>query len=92
MFADMNSRTGANIISSAGGLELAMESALWKNGLFTYCLLDGIQNKAADQDGDGGVSVTELGRYLQRRVYELSAGKQIPTTRTQNLGADFIIR
>jgi Uncharacterized protein containing caspase domain len=85
MFADLQDATGANVISSAGGLELAMESDKWKNGLFTYVLLDGLQNKTADQNKDGQVAISELNKHLREKVSQLSEGKQVPTTRTKIL-------
>ncbi len=89
MFADLQDQTGANVISSAGGLELAMESEKWKNGLFTYVLLEGLQNRTADQNKDGEISISELTKHLRENVSRLSEGKQVPTTRTENIEGDF---
>jgi hypothetical protein len=91
MFADLNNETGANVISSAGGLELAMESDKWKNGLFTYAILDALQTKKADLNKDGKIFVSELSRYVRDEVTRLSDGKQIPTTRTENVEGDFVV-
>lgn len=89
MFTEMNDKTGATIIGSAGGLEFAMEGGEWKNGLFTYTLLDGLKNKKADSDGNGEITVTEIGNYVKKNVGELSAGKQVPTTRNENIETNF---
>ncbi len=89
LFADMRSGTGATVLSSAGGAEYAMESAEYKNGIFTYCLLDGMKSKNADLNGDGSIMLSELQQYLGNRVSELSDGKQRPTSRVENLSMDF---
>jgi hypothetical protein len=47
LFTDLRKGTGATVISSAGGMEFAMEGDDWNNGLFTYCLIKGIQSKAS---------------------------------------------
>lgn len=91
LFADMRAGTGANVLSSAGGAEYAMESADYKNGLFTYSLIDGIKTMAADLDGDGKIMLSELQQYISGNVLELSGGKQRPTSRVENLSMDFQI-
>lgn len=91
MFTDLRRGTGATIISSAGGAEYAMESAEWKNGLFTFCLLYGLKDKAADINKDGEVWLSELQNYVTQEVRILSKGKQIPTARSENLVLDYRI-
>lgn len=89
IFADVRRGTGATIISSAGGAEFAMESSEWKNGLFSYCLLNGLKNHEADADDNGKVQVSELLNYVMNAVRELSSGRQSPTTRAENVSLDF---
>lgn len=89
LFADMRAGTGATVIGSSGGAEFAMESSTWNNGLFTYTLLNGIQSKEADLNGDGQIMLSELQEYLTDKVSELSGGKQRPTSRIENLSMDF---
>src|SRR5690606_16365913 len=91
LFTDLRRGTGATIISSAGGAEFAMESDEWKNGLFTYCLLHGLKDKAADTNRDGQIMLSELQTYLRKEVTELSSGVQQPTSRIENLSMDFRI-
>jgi WD40 repeat protein/uncharacterized caspase-like protein len=91
LFADLRRGTGTTVISSAGGAEYAMESSEWKNGLFTYCLLFGLKNGGADLDKNGEVMLSELQTYVKERVSDLSHGKQIPTTRIENLTLDYRI-
>ncbi|UKN03644.1 caspase family protein [Paracrocinitomix mangrovi] len=91
LFNDLRRGTGSTVISSAGGAEFAMESDEWKNGLFTYCLLDGLKSGEADLDKDGNVMLMELQEYVVDRVTKLSKGKQVPNTRIKNLELDFRI-
>jgi WD40 repeat protein/uncharacterized caspase-like protein len=91
MFTDVRKGTGATVISSAGGAEFAMESAEWKNGLFTYCLLEGLTSKAADANHDNEIKVSELRDYVYTQVTKLSNGKQKPTARSENLSIDYRI-
>lgn len=91
LFNDLRKGTGATVISSSGGVEYSMESGQWKNGLFTYCLLYGLETGEADTDHNGQVMVGELTGYLQQKVVEMSKGRQQPTSRTQNINLDFRI-
>ena len=89
LFADMRDGAGVTVISSAGGAEYAMESGEWKNGLFTYCLLQGLKSRNADLDTDGKITISEMQWYIKDRVTKLSEGKQVPTYRTENIEMDF---
>ncbi|MEZ4922293.1 MAG: caspase family protein [Crocinitomicaceae bacterium] len=91
MFNDLNRGTGTTVISSAGGVEYAMESDEWKNGLFTFCLLEGIESNNADLNKDGKIFLAELQQYIQSKVYDLSRGKQQPTSRFENISLDYQI-
>jgi hypothetical protein len=55
LFTDLRKGTGATVISSAGGMEFAMESGDWQNGLFTYCLINGVKSQDADLNNDGEI-------------------------------------
>lgn len=91
LFQDLRRGSGATVISSAGGVEFAMESDEWKNGLFTYCLLLGLKTKKADINGDGKIYLSELQEYVIDRVSRLSKGKQVPTTRMANISNDYVV-
>jgi WD40 repeat protein len=91
LFTDLRKGTGATVISSAGGVEFAMESDAWQNGLFTYCLINGLTNKKADLNSDNQVMVSELQIYIQNEVNKLSNGKQTPTSRIENTELDYRI-
>lgn len=95
LFVDLSDNNGTIVISATGGLEYAFESPVWKNGVFTYCVRAGIENKLADKDGgndDGKVSVQELLQYLSRQVPLLTHGMQKPASRRENLEYDWEIR
>jgi len=89
LFTDLRRGTGATVISSAGGAEFAMESDKWKNGLFTYCLINGLKSDAADVNDDRKIQLSELQNYVIKSVSLLSKGKQVPTSRMENLESDY---
>ena len=89
LFTDLRKGTGATVISSAGGMEFAMEGDDWNNGLFTYCLINGIKSKEADLNKDGEIWLSELKLYVSEQVAILSNGKQQPTSRIENQVLDY---
>ncbi|MBK6834572.1 MAG: caspase family protein [Bacteroidetes bacterium] len=89
LFTDTRSNNGVNIISSAGGAEYAMEGGEWKNGVFTYALLNGFKTNEADLNKDGEIWVNELQEYLGKKVSLITGGKQTPTSRSENLSSNF---
>jgi len=89
LFTDLRKGTGVTVISSAGGVEFAMESDSWQNGLFTYCLINGLTTQVADLNGDNMITVSELQIYVQTEVSKLSNGKQTPNSRIQNNEMDY---
>ncbi len=91
LFVDIRWGIGATVVSSAGGMEAAMEGKNWQNGLFTWCLKKGISDGSADTDGDNRISASELGEYLCKEVSSVSGGIQTPTMRAQNSRRDFYL-
>jgi hypothetical protein len=89
LFTDLRKGTGATVISSAGGMEFAIEGDDWNNGLFTYCFINGIKSKEADLNGDKEIWLSEIQQYVSQQVYELSGGRQQPTSRIENQTIDF---
>jgi hypothetical protein len=89
IFTDLKRSTGATVISASGGEESALESADWNNGVFTYSVLSGLKEMKADLNKDGKIMLSELQDYVQKRVVELTGGRQTPTSRTENLENDF---
>lgn len=90
-FSNLQRGTGSTIISSASGYQVAMEGDKWKNGLFTYCVMQGLRNRNCDTNQDQKISVSELHRYCQEEVLKLSGGRQQPTSRSENRMEDFVI-
>lgn len=91
LFADLRQGSGATVISSSGGVELSMESKNWQNGLFTFCLLEGLTSHNADLNKDRKIMVSELQKYIKYRTSVISQGKQVPTARSENISLDFRI-
>jgi hypothetical protein len=91
LFADMRNNNGATVVSSAGGAEYALEGQQWNNGVFTFCLLDGITENKADRNRDGKIMLSELQDYINHEVPRLTNERQTPTSRVENLSNDFRI-
>ncbi len=67
---------GLVVFSAAQGRELSQESEEWGHGAFTKALLEALQGKAANRNGE--ITVSELDSYLTDRVRELTNGAQTP--------------
>ena len=91
LFTDIRKSSGAVIISSAGGLEFAIEGDDWNNGVFTYSFISGIQGMKADINGDGLIYLSEMNEYVRTEVYFLTKGRQQPTNRAEVLETDWRI-
>jgi WD40 repeat protein/uncharacterized caspase-like protein len=89
LFTDLRRGSGAMVISSASGQQLAIEGNGFKNGVFTYALLQGLESKQADANHDDAVTVAELRDYVISKVTLLTQGQQTPTSRRENLDFDF---
>ncbi len=89
IFSDLRQNSGATVISSAGGTEAAYEDEKWNNGLFTYCLINGLKNLKADSNNDKKITLSELQKYVAEEVNRLSDGKQTPTFRVENTVLDY---
>lgn len=65
-------KMGLHIYASANDRQAAMDGYKG-NGLFTYTLLDGLDNrKEADRNNDGKISLVELGGYSKQATTSLS--------------------
>ena len=92
LFPDVRRGTGALIISASGAKEFALESDAWQNGVFTYCLLNGIKSLKADVNKDGSLYMRELKEYVYDEVPKLTNGQQNPTSRLDNIRLDVKIK
>ncbi len=86
VFSDMRKGSGATVISSAGGAEYAMESDDWHNGLFTYVFIQGLMSNQGK-----AVYLSQIRSYVNTNVNRLSNGRQIPTSREENISRDYVI-
>jgi hypothetical protein len=75
--------TGVKVMTSSTGREFSLEGPDYLNGhgAFTAALLEGLSGQADKKfgDNDGYVSVLELETFVNRRVIEMTKGKQHPT-------------
>jgi len=82
-------KMGLHIYASAGDRQSAMDGYKG-NGLFTYTLLDGLNNnREADKNKDGNVTIVGLGEYSKNATTRIS--KEIGQTQTPliiNFGKD----
>jgi uncharacterized caspase-like protein len=88
-FQDFRRQVGAQVLSSAGPLELAFEGAEYKNGLFTFYLLSALRGQTADRNKDGALTVAELFTTTAKEVVEATEGLQHPRFRHENTAFDF---
>lgn len=92
LFADLRRGSGAVVVTSAAGAEVALESPAWKGGVFSYALVQALRDPATDRNNDGALRVGELRDRLIETVRGLTQGRQSPTGRQVNLSNDFVLR
>ncbi len=92
LFPEVRRGTGAIVVSASGAQEFAFESAQWKNGVFTYAVLQGIQTMQADLNKDRKLMMRELKEYVYRKVQDLTNGMQNPTSRLDNIRLDIEVK
>ena len=94
LFVNVRNKTGSVIISAAGGQQFAWEGEAVKvdgkaiqNGAFTYSILECLeQNKGKE------LKVNALKQYAEKRVEEITNGKQKPTSRQETMEIDWDVR
>jgi len=91
LFSGLDKGTGTTVISASAGKGYALESPEWNNGVFTYSIINGIRNMAADLNGDGEINISELKDYSVKKVIELTGGRQKPTARKEQINTDWKI-
>jgi len=80
---------GRVVVTASGPNELALEKDELGHGVFTYYLLEALKG-AADNDGDGLVSLLEAYQYVARQVPEETGQTQTPTWRGELEGELFL--
>jgi len=88
LFGDLRRRSGASVLASSAGAEVALESPQWNNGVFTYSLMEALDNRA-DFNDSYTTDLDELINYVGARVRNLTGGAQHPTMRQGNFGNSF---
>jgi uncharacterized caspase-like protein len=79
-----------SVLTSSSVSQVSREDARWQNGAFTEAFLEAFS--AADENHDGLISVTELARYIDRRVRNLTGGAQQPAMELRFDGTLFAVR
>jgi hypothetical protein len=92
LFVNVRNNTGSVIISAAGGLESALEAIqvdgkTIKNGAFTYSILECLKQNEGKE-----LKVNTLKQYAEKRVEEITNGKQKPTSRQETMEIDWGVR
>jgi hypothetical protein len=82
LFTNVNKGTGATVISASGGTQFAQERGDLQNGVFTYCILELMQQKQE-------MKLSELKSAVGKRVEELTDGLQKPTSRNETIENDW---
>ena len=94
LFVNVRNNTGSVIISAAGGQESALEAITVEgksieNGAFSYCVLEYLQNNSNNPEE---LTVNKLKNYVEKRVEEITNGKQQPTSRQETMEIDWRLR
>ena len=82
LFVNVGKSTGATIISAAAGTQFALERNDLKNGVFTYSILEAMQQNKT-------MKLSELKSYVGTRVQEITKGLQRPTSRNETIAVDW---
>ena len=76
---DLSSRISRKVITSALRAQLALDGGpIPGHSLFTGTLVDGFNWGKADLDGNGLITSSELGLFIQQQVGQASESKQTP--------------
>lgn len=82
VFTDVSRGTGATVLSAAAGTQVAYEKGELQNGVFTYCILQLMDEKNT-------CTVQELKTYVGEQVEQRTNGLQKPTSRNETMGFDW---
>jgi WD40 repeat protein len=84
LFVNVGKSTGATIISAAAGNQFALERGDLENGVFTYSILEALSKFPT-------LKISELKKIVGDRVQQLTHGLQKPTSRNENISADWTL-
>jgi len=94
LFVNVRNYTGSVIISAAGGQQSALEGDAVKvdgktieNGAFTYSILECLKQNEGKE-----LKVNVLKQYAEKRVEEITNGRQKPTSRQETMEVDWEVR
>ncbi len=82
LFVNVGKSTGATIISAAAGNQFALERGDLKNGVFTYSLLEAMNQYPT-------IKISKLKKIVGERVEQLTNGMQKPTSRNEAIAVDW---
>jgi hypothetical protein len=82
VFVDVGRGTGTTVISAAAGTQVAYEKGDLKNGVFTYCVLQMLNEQP-------NCTIQALKNYVSTEVVRLTNGLQKPTSRNETAGFDW---
>ena len=82
LFVNVGKSTGATVISAAAGTQFALERGDLKNGVFTYSILEAMNNYPS-------IKISELRKIVGERVEKLTNGLQKPTSRNETIASDW---
>jgi TolB-like protein len=86
--ARLSAGEGFFLLAATKPGEDSHEEPEWDHGAFTYAVLEGLDG-AADGDGDGLISVSDLFGYVAREVPRLTDGTQHPYHKME--GTDLVL-
>jgi hypothetical protein len=84
IYNDIFRRSGAIVFSSSRGGEFSYENDILENGLFTEAVIQSLNQKTTDKDGNNKISIDELKEKVIKVVSELSQNLQNPTVDRDN--------
>jgi WD40 repeat protein len=82
LFVNVGKGTGATIISASAGNQFALERGDLENGVFTFSILEAMNNNPT-------MLVSQLKSTVGKRVVELTGGMQKPTSRNEIINSDW---
>ena len=82
LFLKVGNETGTVVISAAAGTQFAYEDGILSNGVFTYSVLELLKSS-------NDISISDLQKWVKKRVPELTSGAQNPTSRSVNYSLDW---